>query len=843
MTTQLKFLMKLFIFHGTFAFVFWICTMASASVIDAPHNETNDIKCGHCHAYSVWWQYSPAANNDGTPYAQITDGVCNKCHAPGGSAPNKISHSWGSMLDIHDTYLGVWETKCLDCHNPHYQDQLNWQGTNGADLFLVSGTIAAGSIQVNPGTNTTTLDYKNADAHANWTDPALWSKKSNDGRGLILVISDTAQNTFEISSATQLVGIVPGSANGTGTITLQGSLPTSYNAADTNFAVIYGQLIKKSIATPTSGAKDVKFFDASLTYASDTIGGTADMTADPIANPPQGICQVCHTKTKYYNNDGKQPDRANPAGPRVAALAHNSTSPCTGCHAISVGFRPTNADHTFISNLGTTCANCHNQADIVTGTHKGNCTDCHTAPPALVTPFPTTKWPTATGQPRATGTCVDCHTPIATTFTAHPKALDHSGQVDPYTNASGVTTCTGCHFHRNKDVINDIHGVDGSPCDTCHELAYNAGSGTYSGSGVLISRAAQYGKGNCKKCHPDIAGNFFVHPNSGDHTGQVDATPQCLTCHDWNHADPEIVDPTVSIIHLGNCGLCHNSLNGYQLKGVAENKGPGTCMNCHTDFFVHTNTNAQNHSIEVKVPDFVNEPLTQKNCMECHNSSDLITGLHVTCSTCHDQYGALVGSAAGHAGGGTCRVCHLSKDTEAHPSINHTQMTPYVVSNAEGNCVSCHIGDPVADIHNSNCTGCHTGLSTIPDPITGIAPINVLKGSAAGHAGHNQNTCTDCHDQIGAGFPNHANYYVKHFSYIKTYDINCSTCHPGSDPIWNIHKMDCSNCHLEDGRLTGSATGKGTGKTRPTQINCIDCHSGAQYNNAPVPPSTLHPLP
>lgn len=123
--------------------------ISSASVIDAPHNETHAIKCGDCHAYSVWWQYSPATNNSTTSYTLITDSVCNKCHAPGRSAPNKIGHNWESMADIHDSYLGTWSTNCLDCHTPHYQDQLTWLNTDpslSADLYLVTGTINAGSL-------------------------------------------------------------------------------------------------------------------------------------------------------------------------------------------------------------------------------------------------------------------------------------------------------------------------------------------------------------------------------------------------------------------------------------------------------------------------------------------------------------------------------------------------------------------------------------------------------------------------------------------------------------------------------------------------------------------------
>lgn len=801
MGKQLKFLKKLVVLQGTLALGLWLSASVSASVIDAPHNDTNDIKCSDCHVYSLWWKYSPAINSS-TPYNQITDGVCNKCHAPGGYAPNKIGHNWESMADIHDGYLGTWSTKCVDCHNPHYQQQLTWLDTQPAlnsNLYLATGTINAGSVSPNSTTNTTTLSYKNGDAHLNWINPALWAEKSTPGRGLILVVLDTTQSTFEINAASETTAIVTGTANGTGNITLQGQLPVSYNAADTNFAIIYGQLIKKTIATPNSGNKEVKFFDASITYDDNVIGGAAD----PVTSPPQGVCQVCHTKTKYYNEDGKQPDRTSQVipTPRIDATPHNRSVSCIPCHSTSLGFRPTNADHTFISNLGTTCANCHNQADIISGTHLGNCTDCHLTPPELITPFPSSKWPTVSGQSRATGTCYDCHDPIAQNFTAHPKANDHTGQVVAAPN------CVGCHFHSNKDVVNDIHGVDGSPCDTCHSLTYNAGNGTYSGSGALLGRAALHGKGDCKNCHTEIAGNFFVHPKSNDHSGQVVATPQCTTaCHS---GDP------VSDTHNWSCGICHTSPTGL-LKGSALAHGPGDCMNCHTDFYVHPTTTP--HTTEVT---------PTATCVVCHADTDLINGMHgrLGCATCHDQYGTLQGSAATHTGGGDCTVCHVSQAAGPHPQVNHSAMgTSYVAANPEGNCTDCHTGETVDVVHNGNCLACHVGLST--------DLIHTLRGSAAGHEGHATNTCTECHSNIANSFTAHKNTF-NHDTQVTALGTNCYTCHTGADPIWNTHKMNCGTCHAEDGRLIGNAAGKGTGKPPTTGNNCSACHTDPRYDVAP----------
>jgi len=376
MTNRLNLLKKISVLPSAFFFILWFCASSFAAVIDAPHNDTNAIECGACHSYSLWWQYSPAVNNSGTSYAQISDAVCNKCHAPGGSAPNKIPHSRQSMAGAsHDSYLGEWATtSCIDCHNPHYQEQLDWLNTDASlstKLFLVTGTISAGSIQVNSTTKTTTLNFKNADAHAHWLDPALWPAKSGPGRGLILVIRDSSENSFEVNSASVTTAIVSGTANGAGSITVQGSIPASYNGADTNFALIYGQLLRKSITTPSSGGREVKFFDSTITYSEGLAGGSAD----PAGNPSQGICQVCHVNTKYYNADGLQPDRTNPSGPRLAATSHNPTVSCTSCHLMALGFRP-NGDYTAPAapTIGAYTSPTANSSLTLSGTAEANAT-------------------------------------------------------------------------------------------------------------------------------------------------------------------------------------------------------------------------------------------------------------------------------------------------------------------------------------------------------------------------------------------------------------------------------------------------------------------------------------
>ncbi len=87
-------------------------------------------------------------------------------------------------------------------------------------------------------------------------------------------------------------------------------------------------LVNSAISTPNSGSRTVTF--QSLTNFVDN------------APPRDGVCEVCHTKTKYYRNDGTQPQ------------AHNKdTQNCTSCHPHNKAFAPSE------SGGDSSCCSCH----------------------------------------------------------------------------------------------------------------------------------------------------------------------------------------------------------------------------------------------------------------------------------------------------------------------------------------------------------------------------------------------------------------------------------------------------------------------------------------------------
>ena len=260
------------------------------SVIDAPHNGTRGITCGSCHTYSLWWKYSPVTTAAAN-YATITNAICAKCH-------NTVTHS--------SVTPGDFSVKCVECHSAHHQAQVDWRGSDANNLYLVKGTIT-GSFVVNGGQ--TTLNYSLTSSMSEWSDTATWGKKNSTlpPKGLILVVDTTnATNTYEVLSATPTQ------------ITIKGGIDP--NKAGKSFGLVYGQMIKKSITTPTQGTKSVKFFNPKAPN-----GGYTNST-----NPPSGICQVCHASTTMsWNSSGSG---SNPT--------HDSGLNCTECHRMAQGFKP-----------------------------------------------------------------------------------------------------------------------------------------------------------------------------------------------------------------------------------------------------------------------------------------------------------------------------------------------------------------------------------------------------------------------------------------------------------------------------------------------------------------------
>ena len=277
------------------------------SIIDAPHNQTRGITCSSCHSYSLWWRFSPVIQNDSSGVS--SDLICQKCHVSNKLASPVMVHSSAAMGAKHRPDLGEWASKCVDCHNPHFHDQLKWKTSNANELYLVTGAIG-NTFTVAGGQTTFSFNYATASILPGWEDTGFWGRKNEylPAKGLILVddIDAESNNTYEIVTAD------------TSSITVKGGINPAL--AGKSFGIIYGQLIKTLINTPASGKRNVKFFNPKI--------NTGGYTDDNV--PVTGICQVCHQNTAVWNSAGSLTDTPSHSG--------NGNTQCTDCHIPSMGF-------------------------------------------------------------------------------------------------------------------------------------------------------------------------------------------------------------------------------------------------------------------------------------------------------------------------------------------------------------------------------------------------------------------------------------------------------------------------------------------------------------------------
>lgn len=252
---------------------------------DYPHHESNSIICSDCHI---------SEPPDKTT-APAGDELCGKCHAQGNpDAPFEKTHS---SLNTSGAY-GTWSVGCSTCHDPHVQQQVS---TYGSSSYLYS----APSTSVVSGTDFSVITRTGAA----WT-PHQWQG--------ILVIGNTAVPSplyYKIIDNTE------------DTLTVSG--PLTDTAAGDTFAIVYGALIRRTITytktnvTPQADISGpIKLFRKE--GADSFTGGTVTNDIPPV--PTQGICVVCHTKTRWYKNDGSGTD-------------HYPGSDCISCHRHDEGFK------------------------------------------------------------------------------------------------------------------------------------------------------------------------------------------------------------------------------------------------------------------------------------------------------------------------------------------------------------------------------------------------------------------------------------------------------------------------------------------------------------------------
>jgi len=332
-----------------------------SAAIDALHqNAGNIVDCQNCHVGPDWpfvlYWFPPFTphNIDETPFNML----CLSCHvAPFGpytemNAPKVKTHSSVSTSNKY----GEWTRQCIHCHKPHKQLQKNYQGTDAGSLNLATGTIT--SCVYNAVGDTSTLTYSTITYKAGWewnppTNNKLVAKTGNYRRTVLFPDVDNLTYDYSITAVDSVAQTIK--VKGDATINL--SPPTT-------FAVMYGQFVKDLIDVSGTNT-EVKFFDQTGTNSF----ADGDETYD-------GVCEVCHTQTKHYRNDG-------------SGTSHYPADNCSRCHSHIDGFA-----HGGGGGIG--CEDCHgkdsdnggygttashsthmeNDADDLKGPHI-TCGDCH----------------------------------------------------------------------------------------------------------------------------------------------------------------------------------------------------------------------------------------------------------------------------------------------------------------------------------------------------------------------------------------------------------------------------------------------------------------------------------
>ena len=314
------------------------------------------------------------------------------------------------------------------------------------------------------------------------------------------------------------------------------SCNTCHQTHNTDKTNIY--MIRNSIVTPNSGTKSVLF--ASQTGTNSFADG--DVTYD-------GICEVCHTMTAHYSNDGSAADQHH------TSQGGQDGSNCTTCHPHGDSFAPT----------GGGCTECHTVAFPnwgVTDSHFAhtskysyNCNTCHLNYGSGCSLEPT--HPDSTLNPDNT-----MNTPVAAEVNLDPNGLATRNGLDldpaawappsPAVYNIGAKTCDNIYCHstgqtakRGSDATDNWGGSTSESATYTTTPAWTSAVGTIN---------------TCYSCH-NAVGNMTA--------------PFTIT-DPWANTDPPSTGKHTSAAHTGNsqefngviwepdtqCFWCHNTNNG-----------------------------------------------------------------------------------------------------------------------------------------------------------------------------------------------------------------------------------------------------------------------------------------
>lgn len=745
-----------------------VATVAAVTM-DSPHDSATSQICADCHqkfTIGAW-----------------TDSVCISCHTndTGGgytknSAPKVLTHS----SENTSTRWGTWSNTCINCHwryNSGLHGQLQ-RFTYGGATYLVTGNVT--SIVVN-GDGTRTVGYNNiAVNNADWADYAKWKNKSGNERGLIFYITPVGADTPIAAE------IVDATAN---TIKLAGN-PGIFAVGNT-FALIYGQFINTSVLDRSGIPRSVKFFTntGQNSFAYDESGTGTDPT-------PTGICQVCHTQTQHWRQDG--------------------TLSAQGVHATA---------------NGANCMICHKHED---GFKAAGCNTCHGFPPTTNTasggPSGLVNFPAVTGSQLAgkhdrhfNGLGIDCAVCHYNSRGSGPTHND--GTIQAVTigfslfngaiQGGSYNGQTGVDY--NVTVTSPVTIVSNGntlQCSSIYCHSTGQGSGGSALAGGDYKTPAWNGSVICGDCHKsDGVQGTGTTMDTGSHSTHLNTTNQkvCNDCH--NNAGSNTEKHANNLIEVAFTADPFSNTSSYSQSPNTPGNGYGNCSTVYCHSIGQRAGGAQMiaGTSDYKTPSW-GGAIT--SCGSCH-ASPMTSGSHTqhlnvagyNCATCHTN-----------AGSGTTK--HADKNIDvAFYAVQGGSFGSYSQTGAPGNgygtcsTVYCHgtmspqWGTDLSGI--DTCTKCH-GTPTI-----GVAP-DYAKAPPSDTAGNTSAT--------GSAVGAHQTH-LRALSNLSS-PVACSECHKVPATVTEVGHID-SNLPAELTWGTIATKGGASPQYSGGQCSTTYCHGGA----------------
>lgn len=631
-------------------------------------------------------------------------------------------------------------------------------------------------------------------------------------------------------------------------------------------------LIKKTITTPNSGNKTVRFYNT----AGDAVNSYADSVA---ASGTTGVCQVCHTQTQGLGGIVRWRNAGNADSSHYQTPA---TQKCTSCHSHAQGFRgscdachnspPTTGKHSTHFGTGTAsygdtslqsnaaaysfnCGTCHQGTHINTGDQSNN-------PHPVETLF--------------AGIAIQDLKNPGPAYTASAPAVDDPGKGWTFNYSDGTCANTYCHgnYPGSGKITSLTFNTGTAPCSSCHEASNTTTPN--SGSHARHAGSSYYTNYNCSLCHKDlVAGSGPSSYTLADKSKHVNGYV------DWklDTADSRISTSSTYSIPTGTAMPSDGTVP----------RAYGTCSSLYCHSIAQTSTGGPLTGLagEYQTPTWgvPFDRTTRFVCDKCHLRNPL-SGSHpihsgyasgqyqIHCNMCHYN----------NSGASTCNPCHLG-----HTSEMYSPNTPLHVNREANVSILGSYGGSSGAVYNgslpvgdgfSNCSNvyCHSNGTSVS---TGIIPANTSPNWGSGtmacngchsyppaypngnpkansHSQHSVYTCNQCHyttTNNGTAISNNAVHSNKSYnvdpgsgtSFIYSFNVpggTCSTisCHGNGNATWGTSlALACNGCHdcppptaSHLKHYGGSVAQAGYGDTRIAKdfspnatsyiMNCGNCH-------------------